>query len=440
MTHTPTARRCVLASAALAAASLLAAHPALAGDQAPRLLIDRDFRERPVSFLGLDGNEIVYLRAGSERRQPVSAWAVLLAETGQDGRESTRRAESHSEDAHPAARPVEVSLVDGQRFFGLFPAGPISADDTESDPEALIFESERWGVISVDLESLASLRFLDVDADVHAAPRRQAPSEDTLYFLNGDVVGGFLEHLGTAVTLETASGARDFDIELLAGVSLANPRTRPKGRLAWLAHNAGSNSAEPSPPEVVRFSDATYTSGGTRLVLSDVRVLHEAEGGTVLDPRHILGIAFDAGEVIALTDLSHHTARAIGDRVRAGPPEVRGANIAPLGVGSLSLTGPVEVRWSLPAGVGGLIGRLELPEASRSWGDFEVVIMSGPGDPAELERIRLHGDRTEASLGVRLPPGAGELIIRVEQGDYGPVHNRVRLHRPLLLRAPDQRR
>jgi hypothetical protein len=70
----------------------------------------------------------------------------------------------------------------------------------------------------------------------------------------------------------------------------------------------------------------------------------------------------------------------------------------------------------------------------ETWTDCIVrVIADRNGRERQVFEQRLHPDSPDAGINVELPRGTSALIIEIDPGEYGPIQDRVLMHRPRLL-------
>jgi hypothetical protein len=103
---------------------------------------------------------------------------------------------------------------------------------------------------------------------------------------------------------------------------------------------------------------------------------------------------------------------------------------AALGLSSIEYSGPLIVRYALPAGCERFVAEAELPRDARAWGDCELIVRS---DDEEVFRARLNGAAPSATVNV--PLKGRELTIEVTTGAHGAIQDVIRLHGPMLLKG-----
>jgi len=117
----------------------------------------------------------------------------------------------------------------------------------------------------------------------------------------------------------------------------------------------------------------------------------------------------------------------------------------PLGAADIEFPGPMTAEWGVPNGAVRFAGWVELPRECWTWGHCVVVISltaeSGSDAPVELFRQTLSGTSPIGEFNIALPArgaGTGNPVLRVtiEEGERGPIQDRVLLRRGLFLKAP----
>ncbi len=394
------ARSLVVCAAALGAASYAGAQ------SAPRILLDRDLRERTVTLTGLDNRTITYSdESGLLRTESVSEYVAVLAPAAPDVPEGTSM----------------IWFTDGRRLTG-------SVRPAEGD--ALNWSHPVFGVVRVRLDDVRRL-FL-ADAAPAAAKPEPPQGEDLIVLLNGDRLTGFVDSIGSPIVLEVGGQPREIPLDRVAEVRLANPIARARGMTVWLADGSAVGVA----------SIRTNRAGETRIVprwnanAEDPRQPTESpeDPGAAVPLADIIAVAFDAERLIPLASTPVRDQRPAAGRPWAESISTGDAASALLGAPDVILPGPMTVEWDLPASASRFGCTVELPSAMRTWGDCELVvsIVGADGKSSEVFRRRLNADAPTASVNVALK-GSSRLRIAVEAGEYGPIQDRLVLHRALVL-------
>lgn len=405
-------------------------------------LIDTTLGSRTIRLLGWNTESITIIdESGIRRDEPVAdVLAVLRTEPTEP------RWRRPSPDDLAGGTAVVVELTDGQRFIGSL--GPWDSEeiaDRARDAVSYAGVADAIAVLSplqftndatdptprgtrldaVPLESIGRVLF-DPWATGHIAqqsvdsrdePSAEATIDDELVFVNGDRLSGFLVSIENVVRFDAGDGEREFPIDRLTELRLANPQSRTAGPRLWLTSGEIRDGVLPPglrPTEAAASSDAIRAGW------------------------------FVSRERIPLADLELRTSEPGPGRRWAGPPKAGSAWSSPLNVPDLQLDGPMVAEWRLPpdasafSTVAVLGGTLDNPIAAPgSWADAVLrVSVSGVDQTIVLADIHLGSDQTRAVIGCEIP-GVGQpdrvLIIEVLEGAHGPIQDGVLLHRPFLL-------
>lgn len=346
-----------------------------------------------------------------------------------------------------------IELVDGQRFVGH--PGRIG-----SEGEAIAWVHEKFGTLMLPIDEVARFVLRPLPGDTLSLPG--TPSADTLWLINGDRLEGFVETVGSraggegfTLTIDTGGasagkagvgrGGRGggnrvtVPVDQVVRARLANPRRALAGPVAWL--NDGS---------VVALSSVSTDIGGSGLLLGALTADATANApgttespvapaGALFGPGDINAIAFDSSLAIPLAELEMLSHRPLGLSRRPGPRmSTPDARPAALNAADVMLPGPMEVEWAMPPGTVRIIGTARLDEADWMWGECVLVVevVSGSTVAREVVRMSLGGTTVAAPLAAELgTTRAGDrLRVRIEPGELGPIRDRVRLERVLLLK------
>ncbi len=392
MTQVLTSRRLMTASLVVGAIAGVALG---APPREKRVMLDLSLCSSVIEPLSIDQRAIVYNDAtGRTREVRTSMVAALLpvdpnAVVGSD-------------------QLGLLVLTDGQRYPGRRASGP-------APEEAISWAHPTLGEIVAPLDIVSEARFTTFLQS--GDPVRIEPSmKDELLMENGDRLRGFIESLGDPVVIETDAGVVRAEANLVAGARLANPRETLSGTAIWLRDGA-----------VARVQSLESDGrGGAAVTLPDGQ-----SARLTLDD--IVGVVFDAARLRPLARIAPDAQSALGERALLDPMEVRESAWTPaaLDAPDMHLPGPMEIRWTLPPGAERFGAVAELPRASWTWGDCELVVLI---DGAEVLRERLNRERPSVEFSV--PVRGEELTIRLEPGAYGPVLDRIDLKRALILLPP----
>lgn len=300
-------------------------------------------------------------------------------------------------------------LTDGQRFPGKPVAHPARRDDE-------FMWSHPWlGQIVVPLQSIEAVLF-------GPALRPPEPGDtDVLLLANGDRFEGFLVSLGDPVVIEieTESGEELVDIPRanVEAVRMVAHRTPPSGRRVWFRDGTVMDvtSLLIGDDGLLRLT-SRWHSAGTKPALIE-RAQFDA---LLLDPRRLLPLA----------NLSPD--RIEGPTTRFLIPEpVKLQPDASLQLSPLELSGPILVRYSLPAGCTRFAAQAMIPDEARHWADFELIIR---GSDEVLFTQRMNAIHPRADINV--PLRGSELTIELTEGANGSIQDRLILNLPMLLIEP----
>lgn len=382
-----------------------------------------------------DGGEATTIDPrGTARTRPAADLIALVPRTWADGGAPTLTIQP---DAWDIAGGAFLELADGERFVGR--PGSVSAEG-----ESIAWVHERFGTITLPLDAVAGfvlrpgVEVAGLSADVKA---------DTLWLVNGDRLEGFLEAIGPrdggegfTLTLESGGSRVSVPVDQVVRARLANPRRAAQGPMVWLSDGsviAATTIASEGQGQGVRITPAAVRTN-TQPKGPDSEST-EIAGSAVFGADEINAIAFDASRLAPLAGLEVVSYRPIGLPRRPGPRVIETEVLpAPLGAADVILPGPMEVEWALPAGAQRIVGNARLDEPDWAWGECEVTIEIISGNaPREIARTRLDGATSSSPIAADLgaPAKAGDrLRVRIEPGERGPIRDRVRLERVIVLR------
>jgi len=386
---------------------------------------------------GATGGELSVIDVrGVARTRTLAETIALVPSAWAEGQPSPGAA---AIDAWALAGAPFIELIDGQRFVGR--PGRISADG-----ETIAWLHERFGTLLFPLDEVARFVMRPGATDTVTTSSAAAKS-DTIWLINGDRLEGFLESIGPrsggegfALTIDAGGAPVTIPVDQVIRAQFANPRQALAGPVAWLADGSVVRLAaiETDPQRSV----LSLTASAARRVGGPPGDASESPG-TIATARfsttELSAIVFDSSRVLPLAGLEVLSHRPIGLSRRPGPRiDAVDAIPAALGAADVLLPGPMEVEWALPTGVTRVVGTARLDEVDTTWGECIVVaeLLTRGGIPREVARIKLGNTAVLASLSADLgTTAAGErLRIRVEPGELGPIRDRVRLERVLLLR------
>jgi len=325
------------------------------------------------------------------------------------------------------ARTV-VWLVDGRRLSGtLGPWNPAR--------DALTLVLDRGERVAIGLDLVRAVRTGAVTPEARtiapvstlASGTDRTITDDEAVLANGDRIRGFVVSISDdALVMEVAGQRRTIELDLLDALLLASPPRAPQAMTIWTTEGAVLGvSAVSSDPD----------AGGVSLRWT----LADGEGRAIestMTPWMIRAALLQPGRLVALGTPVRYA--PTGDRRWAPAPIIEPADGAPLGAGSVMLLGPTEVAWALPRAADRVAFDASLIDATSVWADCELVVLvrlSRREAPVEIHRSSLRRNSPSVRLALDLPEpqrADRELLIRVEPGANGPVHDDVRIDLPLL--------
>mgnify|MGYP000033813961 CR=1 FL=1 len=342
-------------------------------------------------------------------------------------------------DAWTLAGAPFIELIDGQRFVGR--PGHISANG-----ETIAWLHERFGTLLFSLDEVA--RFVMRPSATEAVvPASSSAKADTVWLVNGDRLEGFLESIGPrsggegfALTIDAGGTPVTIPVDQIVRAQFANPRQALAGPVAWLAD--GSVVRLAAIETDTQRSVLSLTASAARRAGGPAGAASESPGTVAtaqFSTAELSAIAFDSSRVLPLAGLDFLSYRPIGLSRRPGPRiDAVDAIPAALGAADVLLPGPMEVEWALPTGVTRVVGTARLDDVDAVWGECVVVVelLTAGSAAREVARMKLGNTALLVPLTADLgTTTAGDrLRVRVEPGELGPIRDRVRLERVLLLR------
>ncbi len=361
------------------------------------ILIDATLARHEVSIREVGAQGVVYIdHLGLERTAPITDVLAIVWD-----------------EASLLTPPMTLSLgvlqlTDGERINGRPAPG-------DAPPDALVWDDERLGALTVPLERIASVSM----PATSPMPLPSPGADDAVVLRNGDVLQGFLVSLsGTRVEIERER-VITLPAESVHTVILANPPEAPTGARVWLAGGEilAASSLGESEPGRLRFHPA----------------IAETEGGsaTRFSLRSVHAVVPDAARIRSLTSLPLDT------RAATRRPELAGEALG----SEVRFPGPTSARWELPPGATRFACTVRLPESEWSWGDCTVRVLVDAGEgPRELFATRVRATEPQDECVIDLP-GTGAhgrtLTVIVDPGEHGPIQDRPILQHAVLAIDPD---
>lgn len=392
-----------------------AACPAAAAT--PAELIGPDLTPQPVTLHAIHDGQATYFDAQRTMRRIELDELVELVMTPVNG----------ATPGQPTATGLwaDVRLFDGQCYRGAW-AGV-------NDVGELGVEHPRLGRLPIALDRLGLLRLHHAGQPPVMPSTTRASGMDILTLTNGDVLQGFVLSATTAgFELEPEAGAAAITVpwERLVSIQCAvtsmSAQELPTG-VALLLLRDGACVAVVAVAFEAEMLTATLAQSGRRVQLPIAEVDRIAVRGP-------------AGRMVALFDQPMTVERQAQVFGRPWPPRLE-TRAEPDGLGSvydgpvLRMHAPTSLRFELPHGSARLVAmcRLDVPmaEPARRLAD-PIVIFSQNG--RELVRQTLSADHDVQA--VNLSVSSGPLVLSIEQGERGPVLDRVLIEWARLLIAP----
>ncbi len=385
----------------------------IARAQDERILIDGELREQGARVVSLDGESLTIRVGGSTRSVPLANWSAMLIDEDRWRGASRSRVRLAGESSAGGLHQL-LELSDGQRIFG-----ELITRDIE-DPESMLWAIPGIGEIAVPLERVARVRLVPAS---EAEP--SVSDEDEVMLLNGDLLIGFVEQMGSLLRFEGDQGSIALPWSLVREVRLANSESRPAPSIPmlWLRDGSSVQVAD------LRMQDEVARG---RLLIAG-----EHAPPVAVDFEDVAGISFVPDRLIPLSSLEILEVAPTEGRLFAPPPEIGDPRKALLASAPITLRGPIRVVLALPKDADRVGGIARLPHRARLWGDCELVIsqrMLGTSD-RELARIHLSGAQPEHAFSIELEgaTASGSLVFTIESGTFGPVQDEVDLVRGFIL-------
>lgn len=360
----------------------------------PARLIGPDLVAQPVTIAGLNDETLTYFdEQRILRSAAVDGFVQLRAIGGMEG---------------TAAPYPSVTLTDGQRFTGDW-VGPTP------DGGALRWRHDLIGEVVIPLDELATVIWRTADALPVPA---ETPATDTLTFINGDTLTGFVSALngqGVQMVPDAGGAAVTIPYERIASLSFSNPSRQ---------------TAEPY--HRVALAD------GTRVWADEMRLGNDTASWLATPPgaspvrvetaiAELARIDFRTGgmSLIDLTELSPTLGPDTGVFGLSMPARIVGRTIR--------AHAPATLTFDLPDGAARFAALAELdtvdaPDNIADWADFQVVLLAGS---TEVGRWHIDGTRPRALINT--PVAGPGLTIRLEPGMNGPILDRLRMSDAVVL-------
>ncbi|GAB4386962.1 MAG: hypothetical protein Kow0022_17560 [Phycisphaerales bacterium] len=307
--------------------------------------------------------------------------------------------------ANAGGRPAIVELTDGQRW----PCHVLAT----GGPEDLAVEIPNIGTASLPLDVITRIVF-DRAMQARDAP---AAAEDRVVLVNRDVIEGTVLSMASDIEIDSGGSVMSIPAASVAVVELVNPPIRPAPMRLWL-----DGGAVFAAPALVGGSTSELQC---TLIAPNGRGWHEISVWKPWDrsANHALeAVEFAPGRLVPWASLQVRSFAPEGERRWAPPPAVQEGPCL-LDLAQVGLPGPMRVTWHLPAGAQYACAQVSLADPSSPWADC-VVRVEQQG--RMLWEQRLNAAQPRSSWAVRLDDDA-DLTLRVLEGEYGPIDDRVLL-------------
>ncbi len=377
-----------------------------------RTLLDRSLGETPARVVRIDSAGVWFTGPGepagrAPRVRPVADLVAMI------NAEHVRGPRPDDADERPL---LTVTLADGQRLIGRVAREPEgTTPGSASSKDAPLTLDTALGTARVVLDLVAG-----VSVGVSPSLGGEAPKKDVVLLRNDDRMEGFVEAIGATVVVQPEGAASTtVPLERVREITLANPRTAPRGAIAWLADGS-----------VIRITDLAQAVDAP--ATATVPILGK-DSPTPLPG--LVSIVFDASRLAPLSRLAPTQVRPSPDRRWTRSPRPL-PGPAVLDAPDLELPGPMSVEWDLPDRAVRLAGEAELSRFTDNWGDCTISIeLSSGAAPRRLWTQHLGGSGASARFNIDLgaPAPGRHLRLILESGSRGPIQDRVILRRPLLL-------
>lgn len=377
--------------------------------------VARDLSEQVGELTTLEGGVVSFIdEHGRSQRRPVADFVAVVHELAPPERTPrelpwiTRQLDRFS----PGVR--EDELVDSRAFVGrlgltdgqVWVGTPLSATG-----QTITWFVEDALVLPVGLERIVS-------AEIYGPLDSMTRSDwkavgDLVALRNGDVLDGFVDSIDEQLRVESGGEVITMPLERVSGVLLANPSEAPEG---MVVRTTGGS--------IITVDDVQFSMTGEMTAVLD----HEGDTSEITLPGHrVRSVLFAPNAVASLAKIEPaevSSADALSRQLRLETEVDEG-----VGFDSISLRGPVTVRWSFARPASRFAATVTLPPAMWAWGDCEFVVSTDDG--REVLRERLWAERPSVEINVPLAGLAG-LRVEVVSGRGGSVQDRVVLTRPVV--------
>lgn len=412
-----------IAQACLGVAFVLTASSSVAQDAPRMIILDRNLARTPANLEHIGPTSIQYLDASGRPRSIDRARAVAIY---------SRRTHAPSIPTAPTPTttpssdadtseglPGLLRLTDGQVLPGFIVPG-------EKSSESVTWRSRRIGTFNIKLDRISSIALADSLALLPPATKH-----DLLLLTNDDRMEGFVESIGQEIAIDLNGSMTNIPIDRLSAARLANPLAPGVQPLVFLSDGTILAASELTAPAVPKGAPSPKSTTVLWSLASD-------SGTGVLDVASIDAVLFDPRVLLPLASLPIASSQGLDERPWTPKPEIAPVETSPLGLASITISGPIQLEWKLPPGTKRFGAALELPPDARPWGNVSILISAAGRDGKFREILKkdLTSDAPTADAAFDLS-GEGTLRIEVRGKTFSDVQARLRLLEPAILIAPE---
>ncbi|MGD9693088.1 MAG: hypothetical protein AB7G17_09895 [Phycisphaerales bacterium] len=300
-----------------------------------------------------------------------------------------------------------VETRDGERY-----PGERLGEEAEGE-ETLVWRHPSFGRMSFSLDDVRRAGF---DTPTRERIERRVWSgstKDVAWLANGDALEGYLVGIGERVVLQTDGGGEaSAPMDRVSGIALAGARKSARGVRYWFEDGTVCTAA----------SATSAGAGWTVIALKG--------GQTIRMPLSaVRAMVMDTAVVAPLSSLAPPSVAPVGDRAVLDGVRVLESSTTPAwNAYDIELGGPLSATWEMPAGALKFSALVEMPLATRPWGDCEVAVLV---DGVEVWKARLWGGEPAARVGVST--AGRRLTVEVRPGAQGGVNDRPVLRRAIVV-------
>lgn len=400
-----------------AMATLAGSAPAQKNQPLDRILIDTDLNQHPIRLVSIEDHAITAIDSTGESRSIPFDQFLALTPSGPWSADPSEQLTVLGRGGI-ASRPGAIELTDGQRLAGA--ASVVRVDD-----QSVAWVHPQLGIVRTPIDTIERITMPRVMPLSEQSRPLPIENVDVVRLANGDTLHGFVISVGSETEIELESGSTiSVPTASIDQLTLANETSAPSGTVVWLsdgsviAIQSFEHSDSPSQTTCIlqpdSFQEPFDTSPASEANSPKQPIRLE------VDLDSITAINVDAHRLIPLASISPtSTGRDVilDDTVHAI-----------LGAKPILLPGPMRTTWTLPHNTRAIAMVAELPLEARAWGDVNLIISI---DGTQRQTLHFNADTPQATIRLDAP-GARTLGITLEQGPFGPIQSRIRLHQALI--------